>query len=52
MDSKCRFSTKPDEQMDATSCLICLGPETRTPTLDPFISNRSPVNKKNSDFNS
>jgi len=37
--------------MDATSCLICLGPETRTPTLDPFISNRSPVKKK-SDFNS
>jgi hypothetical protein len=32
--------------MAATSCLIFLGPETRTPTLDPLTSNRSPAKKK------
>jgi hypothetical protein len=32
--------------MAATSCLIFLGPETRTPTLDPLISNKSPAKKK------
>lgn len=55
MDSKCRFSAKPDEQMAATSCLIFLGPEAKTPTLDPSSSNSSSAKKKlkkKSDFNS
>lgn len=45
MDSKCRFSAKPDEQMAATSCLIFLGPEAKTPTLDPSSSNSSSAKK-------
>ncbi|CAJ1820340.1 unnamed protein product [Sphenostylis stenocarpa] len=32
-----------DEQMAATSCLIPLGPETKTPTLDPSSSLSIPV---------
>lgn len=38
MDSKCRLSAKPDAQISATSCLILLGPLTRTPRLNPSIS--------------
>jgi len=34
-DSKCRSSVEQEVQIDATSCLIFLGPLTRTPMLDP-----------------
>lgn len=34
MDSKCKSSVEQDLQIDATSCLIFLGPLTRTPMLD------------------
>jgi hypothetical protein len=34
MDSKCKSSVEQDAQIDATSCLIFLGPLTRTPILD------------------
>lgn len=47
MDSKCRLSAKPDEQIAATSCLIFLGPLTRTPTLDPAHSDIIPAGEKN-----
>lgn len=40
MDSKCRLSAKPDEQILATSCLIFLGPHTNTPTSDSLDPNR------------
>lgn len=43
MDSKCRFSTKPDEQMAATSCLKVFGPEATTPTLAPLTSSKIPT---------
>jgi hypothetical protein len=35
IDSKCKLSVEQDVQIDATSCLIFLGPLTRTPMLDP-----------------
>lgn len=38
IDSKCMFFAKPDEQIAATSCLIFFGSLTRTPILDPSLS--------------
>lgn len=38
IDLKCMFFAKPDEQIAATSCLIFFGPLTRTPMLDPSLS--------------
>jgi hypothetical protein len=46
MDSKCRLSAKPDEQMFAIPCLIIFGPLARTPTLDPLHSNRISASKE------
>lgn len=36
MDSKRKSYVEQDLQIDATSCLISLGPLTRTPMLDPL----------------